>query len=77
MDAPPVRATEVKEASREEVQRVTTDKVVEGLTSAAPEPEAKATEVSRKVERPRVDQSMIDDLIDGVGSSDDEDEPGE
>ena len=77
MDAPPVRATEVKEASREEVQRVTTDKVVEGLTSAAPEPETKATEVSRKVERPRVDQSMIDDLIDGVGSSDDEDEPGE
>ncbi|MEE2720017.1 MAG: ABC transporter ATP-binding protein [Planctomycetota bacterium] len=77
LDAPPVRATEVKEASREEVQRVTTDKVVEGLTSAAPEPETKATEVSRKVERPRVDQSMIDDLIDGVGSSDDEDEPGE
>ena len=76
LDSSPVRATEVKETTRAEVQKETTDKVVEGLTTAAPEPESKGTEVSRTVERPRVDQSMIDDLIEGVGSSDDEGEPG-
>ena len=77
LDSSPVRATEVKETTQAEVQKKTTDKVVEGLTTAAPEPESKGTEVSRKAERPRVDQSMIDDLIDGVGSSDGEDESGE
>ncbi len=76
IDSTPVRATEVKETTRAEVQKETTDKVVEGLTTAAPEAESKGTEVSRTVERPRVDQSMIDDLIEGVGSSDDEGEPG-
>ena len=73
----PVRATEVTEPSADVAQRETTEQVVEGLTNAAPEPESRGREVKKTADRPKVDQSMIDDLIDGSRSSDDEDETAE
>ena len=63
----------VQEVSREEVQRVTTDKVVRA--PPRPEPGTKATEVSRGRTAPGR-PSMIDDLIDKLIIRR-RDEPGE
>jgi len=80
-DAPrgtPDRAHEVAEEPAGAVKEKTTRTVVEGLTTAAPEPEVRSREVQGdEAAQPEVDQSMIDDLIDGSAASDDPDESRE
>ena len=77
-DAPqaaPDRAHEVAEEPPGAEKKKTTRTVVEGLTTAAPEPEVRSREVQGdEAAQPEVDHSMIDDLIDGSATPDD---PGE
>lgn len=71
----PVRATEVAEESIEDIQKKARTSVVEDLTSDAPSPEHRSHEIEDESDsKPKVDHSMIDDLIDGVGGDDERDE---
>lgn len=74
----PARAHEVTEEPAVAAKEKTVKAVVEGLTAASPEPEARSREVQPDLEkRPEVDHSMIDDLIDRPAASDEPDESRE